>query len=512
MTAVEGEAEREPETQENDQANPTLTGPGFERITQARFDALASWSLNQAFRHSRTPASSWAADGERVLALVHTGDELADVHISFFTRDSGRRFRPVQHSERLPTVRFAEKLLTAPAGAKTAAAVPDPRIEDPGLGVNLFAPVASARSQNAAFRYLRDGYNQSAARELLGELRNWVRDLDGNLVKDFQTSGYSARVWELYLRFAFREMNLLIGDAHPSPDFELISGEQRVFVEATTVNASGGQPIDLKLGKPPSGPENLMAYLEEVMPLKFGSPLYSKMQMRYWELPHVQGHPFVLAVADFHDHASMTWSHNALPIYLYGQSAEIQIDNAGAKVGTTKILEGFERKAETLLPFFKQEEAENISAILSSNAGTIAKFNRMGVRAGFGDPFVELRRSGGRHRPGADAYEPIPFVENVEAGSYDEHWADELTMFHNPDAIHPIDEALFPGISHYRVENDEVVWRGPPQPVLFSQTSSFDLLKRDEQFAPFVASGKRSPARRSAKSGTPAGARQKKGN
>ena len=45
--------------------------------------------------------------------------------------------------------------------------------------------------------------------------------------------------------------------------------------------------------------------------------------------------------------------------------------------------------------FFAQPDVQNVSAVLHSNAGTIPKFNRMGVLAGFGDPEVSLLRHGG---------------------------------------------------------------------------------------------------------------------
>lgn len=346
-------------------------------------------------------------------------------------------------------------------------------------GLDLFAPVADPQKTSAEFRYLRDGLNQSAARDLLRALQPWIKDPDGNLVKDFQTTGYSARIWEIYLRFAFMEMNLEIGESHPVPDFELLRGDSRVYVEATTVNVTGGGGAGLRAGAPPPRPDNIMQYLEEVMPLRFGSPLHSKMQKRYWDADHVKGWPFILAIADFHQSASMTWSHAALPIYLYGRSAELVEDTEGTARGVEKVLTGFDRKSERLLPFFEQEGTEHVSAVLFSNAGTISKFNRMGARAGFGDRFIALRRSGGRHRPGPDAYEPIPFQEDVEAGSYAEGWSDELAMFHNPKALVPVDEELFPGIAHHRIVDGEAVWYGPPFPVLFSTTTTLDLLGRE---------------------------------
>jgi hypothetical protein len=215
------------------------------------------------------------------------------------------------------------------------------------------------------------------------------------------------------------------------------------------------------------------------MTLKFGSPLHSKMSKAYWELPHVAGKPLVLAIADFHAPASMTWSHTALPVYLNGLSAEVLQDEDGKIVGKEKAISAFAKGANRIIPFFEQPDTEHISAILFSNAGTVAKFNRMGARAGFGDPFVSLRRTGGWNDPGPDAYEPIAFDLDVESPFYSEKWAEELEMHHNPKALHPIDDELFPGIAHFRIEDGEAGWRGPSPRVLFSRTTSIDRLGRE---------------------------------
>src|SRR4028118_758944 len=70
----------------------------FQRTTRERFDALGLWGLTQEFRNVRTPASWWAADRERLLALVHTGSEKWDVRVTLLMRDAANRYRPVSHS------------------------------------------------------------------------------------------------------------------------------------------------------------------------------------------------------------------------------------------------------------------------------------------------------------------------------------------------------------------------------------------------------------------------------
>jgi len=46
----------------------------------------------------------------------------------------------------------------------------------------------------------------------------------------------------------------------------------------------------------------------------------------YLTLPHVKGKPFILAIADFHEESSMTWSSSALTTYLYGRRFTWRLD------------------------------------------------------------------------------------------------------------------------------------------------------------------------------------------
>lgn len=452
---------------------------GFQRMTEGRFNALAVWGLPQGFREDFVLASFWSGDNERLLAFVYHDPTSLEAGVAFVARDEQHRFRVFGHHQPLPSVRAAESAIRGNWGRSVLASEPEfDQLDDQPEGTDLFGAIKGVKRHHPGYLILRDSVNQSAAKALLSELSHWVPDLDGNLARDFQTRGYSARIWEIYLLFAFREMNWTVSHLHAAPDYHLVKGHNQVFVEATTVNPEDPMTIAGGADLPPGPPENFWDFIEQEMTLKFGSPLHSKMAKRYWELPHVTDNPLVLAVADFHGRASMTWSHTALSIYLNGLSATVIEDEDGKVKGKEKVIPNFLKGANKIVPFFEQPDTEHISAILFSNAGTIAKFNRMGVRAGFGDPFVTLRRKGGWSDPRPDAFEAIPFDMDVENPHYSEKWADELEMHHNPKALHPIDEDLFPGIAHFRYEDGEAGWTGPSPRVLFSSTMSLDRLGR----------------------------------
>ncbi len=379
-------------------------------------------------------------------------------------------------------IRAGELALRRDFGRGLLTAQPEfPADDAPPKGVDLFATFGNIERHHDAYVMLREGFNQGAARALLEEVSRWVPDLDGNLVRDFQTSGYSARVWELYLWAALRALNFDMDYTHATPDFCVRKGGETVFVEATTVNSQDTFSSAIGAGAPPDAPEQLWPFLENQMPQKFGSPLFSKMKKRYWEKPHVAGHPLLLAIADFHAPASMRWSHAALPFYLYGLRIQtiVGADN--------QLIERFvpgpdHVVGDKIVPtnFFAQPDTEHISGVLFSNAGTIVKFSRMGVRAGFGDPWVSFVRKGASIDPAAGMASAVPFKIDVESPAYAEGWSDELILFHNPRARHPVDEALFPGITHVHLEDGEYVVHGPSVTILQSTTTSYDFQRRQD--------------------------------
>ena len=131
--------------------------------------------------------------------------------------------------------------------------------------------------------------------------------------------------------------------------------------------------------------------------------------------------------------------------------------------GTKKIPSGF----------FDLPDSENVSAVLFSNAGTIAKFDRMGVAAGFAPTRHQYLRFGFRYDPNPNATEPIFFQENVSDPSYKEFWSDELQLFHNPNAKHPVPIEWFGDLTQHWFEDGKQFSVTPDGHVLGSLTGIF---------------------------------------
>jgi len=318
----------------------------------------------------------------------------------------------------------------------------------------IFKQVVPDERLHPFFVSLRDQEGHSPAKEIIQEIAYAYVDLDGNFIEQFQSEGFNARLWELYMFAFLREELFVIGDRTAYPDYECIKGQTPVFVECTTVNPSPGFDIDWT----PETQEQIDMVRRDYLPIKLGSPLYSKLKRRYWEEPHVSGNPLVLAVHDYHKDDSMTWSSTALAEYLYGRRWKGIFDGYGGlrtAVGRVEV----HRWQEKEIPsgFFFQADAENISAVLYSNSATISKFNRMGKLAGFGSPRVHMVRCGKCYRHDPNATEPDNFSVDVTPETYTETWGQGVAMYHNPNAKHPVDPFLFPGIAHSRLDGKNLV-------------------------------------------------------
>ena len=317
-----------------------------------------------------------------------------------------------------------------------------PQYDEVDAGFELFTDVIPENEQHNGYKILKNEVRFEAARNIISEIVNSFVDNDGHYEREFQSINFQARLWELYLHMYIHNAGLAIENNHAAPDFEINDFGKKYFIEAVTVNPSANpQRPDLPA---PRSNEEVEERLNDFMPIKFGSPLYSKLCKKYWEKEHVSGNPLIFAIHDYHNENAMTWSRTALSEYLYGVRTRIVDEQPVSEKIEKHVWDGKEIPSA----FFYQENAENISAVLFSNQATIPKFNRMGKIAGLGSQNVKMFREGYMHDPNPDAIHPIPFMKDVDSPDYEESWSEGLVMFHNPNAKYPVDIDSFPDISH----------------------------------------------------------------
>jgi hypothetical protein len=259
-------------------------------------------------------------------------------------------------------------------------------------------------------------------------------------------------------------MSYFIERIHAVPDFVCRGLLGEFAVEAMTVNPtqdSTGAPVP---PPPRRTPEERAAFVSHYMPIKFGSTLRSKLAKKYWERPSAQGKPLVFAIHDFSGPASMVYTQSSLSPYLHGYDYDWHHDSNGRLVVTPKKI-GTHRWGSKEIPsgFFDLPGAENVSAVLFSNSGTISKFNRMGVLAGFGSKRVVLKRLGTAYNHDPDSVTPVPFQQIVGGPAYRETWNEGVNVFHNPKAIHPLDPEMLPHAAHHRLREDGLMGSVNPE-------------------------------------------------
>jgi hypothetical protein len=320
------------------------------------------------------------------------------------------------------------------------------------MALDLFTPVVPADRLNLAFNGLAHRGFEPARRMLEG-IAATFNDKDGNFVKDFQTTGFDARLWELYLYAYLRSDGFLLDEERSVPDYIATKADRTVFIEAVTVNpteAKTANDAELEAGEL-SGWDLFSHRMQNVYPIKFGSPLFSKLKKRYWEQEHVRGQPFILAIEDFQEPGSMVWTGSALELYLYGYNYGWYHETSGELVVVPEAIGKHQHGAKQIPSgFFEQPDAEHVSAILFSNSATVSKFNRMGFLAGFRPEGLGMIRFGSSFNHDPNATEPLQFMYVVgDSSAPVETWAEGLSMFHNPKALVPVPQALFPSIAHH---------------------------------------------------------------
>jgi hypothetical protein len=319
---------------------------------------------------------------------------------------------------------------------------------------------------NPRFRTVAEEAGYAPARATLRRTFEELGERDPNFIQQFQTTGFDARITELYLFAALRGAGLDVDSVGDAPDFLVSGAGYEWALEVTTANPSSG-------AEPPPLPEDraaLQRHLDGEQAVRFGSALYSKLNKRYWELPHVAGKPLVLGIQSFASEDAQQLADTALVDYLYGLRTFGELDGDGRlHVFNADVQEHVGTKT---IPsnFFAIPEAAHISAVLWTNSGTVAKFARMGFQEGLDTESISMARVGVRFVMDRDADEGAPF--SYEVGARWERWEEGLVIAHNPRALLPLPRSALPGVVHHELGDDGlIVSTLPPFHALRSRTA-----------------------------------------
>ena len=454
------------------------------QITRERFDHYTLGTRRSIARIMVEELSWWADLNERILGVVFRDTVDDDFGWHLLARDAIGRFRWVNGTASLrndgyATVGLRDAIAFTIKNEDLAAIGSQGDEPDKPFDVLRVPHGTDPARLHPYFRFLLETSAREPARAVIREIGPWLAPSDPHFVEEFQFRQFDQRLWELYLWAAFRELGFDVAQLQ-SPDFMCSAPGIQFTVEATTVAPSQQGP--LAIHPEPRTTHEMRTFLSDYMPMKYGSSLMSKINKvdaqgrHYWQRDESAGKPFLIAIADFHKEGneeqpgSMTFTHSALWPYLYGQRVEWEIVNEQLVVHTIGTCEHSYGGKTVPSGFFDYPGAEHVSAVLFSNAGTIAKFDRMGVVAGFGAQDHRYVRIGYRYNPDPNATQGTLFSEEVADPSYNEGWSDELQIFHNPNALVPLPRDWLTGLSQFYVSDEEQHYLIPDHHVLSSRT------------------------------------------
>ena len=304
------------------------------------------------------------------------------------------------------------------------------------------------------------------------ELQRWLDgfpDRDNKFVREFQTT-FNSSFWEIYLHAVFREYGFAFDWSYPAPDFLVSSADITFTVEATTANHS----IDAtpEWGRPMTAEffDNVdFNELNRVAIIRLANALMSKSQKfqdKYQHHPHVQGRPFVLAVAPFEQPGFNLQAYRAIEALLF----DYYVDEAEYLANPERFPNGLEGKslgsvqkdngAEIELGVFDCSRFSHISAVIFSNLATWGKVDAMCgnpdaiISSVWSLPNGEMKRTVSR---GNEATEGI---------------TDGLRIYHNPFATTPLPLEVF------RREGVMQMWANPYARSLISEQAENCLQSR----------------------------------
>ncbi len=345
---------------------------------------------------------------------------------------------------------------------------------------DLFKSIVKKERHSELYQNIRDNPIFLPTKMMIQDVFNTFDDVDGNFVEQFQTTGFDARLFELYIWAWLREMGAAVDRSHQYPDYLIEKGAHKIAIEATI--AAGHFPERTTLTNKDNDPlltrdvlsEEFQHFLRNDVPLIFTSPILSKLKKKYWLHEHCKDIPFVIFLGGFFENGSNLYTCGPLASILFGY--EYAQNLSGEAYGRHIA---YHEKADVKIPsglFFQPTkewaDMENVSAIIFSNAGTTAKFKRMGWAKGYYNARQIIKRSGIMFNPRGK--KPLNFEYYLDAPPFRENWGDEVVVIHNPNAKYPLPRDLFSDYVNMWYENGVLQTSAPKEGVyiLFSMTSA----------------------------------------
>ena len=300
---------------------------------------------------------------------------------------------------------------------------------------NLFAlRIVDESMTHPQFRDLRDSRFHREERSLMNHLY-WRMGPNENFMRDFQGAGFHSRVFELGC-FAYLEAaGFTFDHSNIKPDFLVSRDGIGLAIEATTANPSTGQGTDISVVQMQDlSTEEVCQKVANEFPRRMMGILQRKVDQKYHELPQCAGKPLILMVAPFFEPGSVFYTDEALVEPLYGIDGRVE------------------------KPFFQNQDAAPISAILYCNGFTVARFFRLASRFDELSDVVATRTGTCYIRHTESQHSVAEFEYRVgHQHAPDETWSQGVTIFENPYAATPLPKHVMHSTSVLTVRGGQLV-------------------------------------------------------
>ena len=307
--------------------------------------------------------------------------------------------------------------------------------------MDLLTPLFDSEKLHQHFQSITDGRSgREYSRE---ELLRWLEGFpnrDHKFVKEFQTT-FNSSFWEIYLYAVFRDYGFSFDWAYPAPDFLVTKGSSTFTIEATTANHAAGEKPEWEEDLTPEFFDKIdFNELNKLAIIRLANAFCSKSDKfkdKYCNHAHVNGRPFVLAIAPFEQPGFNLQAYRAIEALLF----DYYVDEAEFLAAPEKFPHGLQGKSlgsvqksngtEIELGLFDCKRYSHISAVIFSSLATWGKVESM-----CGNPFTTVStvwsEPDGKMR------------RNVSSGGdISEVLTDGLRIYHNPYATHPLSHELF---------------------------------------------------------------------
>lgn len=246
-----------------------MTNAVIKEMDLKRFSALIGQSRSPMTEFFAREIGWFANQDETVLGVL-----LIDIHDKDFTaillgRDAIGRYRCIDQKVSMETPQTAHTWLVDKITAVTLSGkMVFEQDDEEGEAMDIFTPVKVEEKLHPYFRILSKEPSHVAARGIIREMMPHYVDIDGNFIEQFQSTGFDARVWELYLNAYLVEEGLFFDRAHYAPDFIVQKYGHTVAIEATIVGRKGGL-IELDFNRfPEMTQEQILERTRNEMPIK----------------------------------------------------------------------------------------------------------------------------------------------------------------------------------------------------------------------------------------------------